>query len=337
MVRPLVSALALVTVVGGVAALSGPAAARSRPPAKSSSRHENSRSPAGVTKDGLPNIQAESALIVDLDSGQELYAKNADQVRAIASVGKLFLALAVRSSSGKMLPLDGVTAITDEDRKFASGGARSRLPVGKSFTNHDLLRAMLISSDNRAPTALGRAVGLDPPALVAAMNKLAKELGLSHTRFVDPSGLRGNESTAREMALALRVALEDKVLHEIMTTADATIVSKDRSARIDYHTTNQPLAASRYRITGGKTGFTTPAGYCYITGAEVAGRKVVLAFLGAPGKQVRFDDFNRVAAWLERGAPGNRLAAKRPRRAPASESSEDEPARPRERARVAAP
>lgn len=296
---------------------------------------------AGPTfAEDLPEIRSKAMVVLDAETGAELQGKAADEVRPIASTTKIFVAMVVRRRG---IALDGWTAINRVDVEEARGGSRTRLDYKETFRNRDLLRAMLIASDNRAPTALGRAVGLDPPALVAAMNKLAKELGLSRTRFVDPSGLHGNESTAREMALALRAALEDKVLHEIMTTADATIVSKDRSARVDYHTTNLPLAANRYRITGGKTGFTTPAGYCYITGAEVAGRKVVLAFLGAPGKRVRFDDFNRVAAWIERGAPGNRLAAKRPRRAPvseaseASEASDDGPARPRERARVAAP
>jgi D-alanyl-D-alanine carboxypeptidase len=96
-----------------------------------------------------------------------------------------------------------------------------------------------------------------------------------------------------------------------------------------------PLAANRYRITGGKTGFTTPAGYCYITGAELAGRKVVLAFLGAPASTRGSDDFSRVAAWLERGAPGQ------PARGQAAEAGArlraDRPARHRERARVATP
>lgn len=279
----------------------------------------------------LPEIRSKAMVVLDAETGAEIHGKAADEVRAIASTTKIFVAMVVRKHG---LPLDGWTAINRTDVAFARGGARTRLDVKESFRNRDLLRAMLIASDNRAPTALGRAAGLDPAELVAAMNKLAKELGLSHTRFVDPSGLHGNESTAREMALGLRAALEDKVLREIMATPEATIVSKDRSARIAYHTTNLPLAASRYHVTGGKTGFTTPAGYCYITGAELAGRKVVIAFLGAPGKLTRFADFNRVASWLERGGPGGKLATKRARRAPASE---DAPARRRERARVATP
>jgi D-alanyl-D-alanine endopeptidase (penicillin-binding protein 7) len=279
----------------------------------------------------LPEIQSKAMVVLDAETGRELHGKAADEIRPIASTTKIFVAMVVRKRG---IALDAWTQIRRVDVEAARGGARTRLDLKKSFRNRDLLRAMLIASDNRAPTALGRAVGLDPPALVAAMNKLAKKLGLKKTRFVDASGLRGNQSTAREIALALRVTLEDKVLREIMHTAEATVVSKDRSARIHYHTTNVPLAESKYRVTGGKTGFTRAAGYCFITGAELAGRKVVVALLGAPGKYARFGDFNRVAAWLERGAPGNRLARKRPKRAPASE---DAPTRPRERARIANP
>ncbi len=281
--------------------------------------------------DDLPEIQSKAMVVLDAETGSEIHGKSADAVRPIASTTKIFVAMVVRRHG---IALDGWTQITRVDVDAARGGARTRLGFRESFRNRDLLRAMLIASDNRAPTALGRAVGLGPRELVAAMNKLAKELGLARTKFVDPSGLRGNQSTAREMALALRVALDDKVLREIMGTSEATIVSKDRSVRVDYHTTNVPLAASKYRVTGGKTGFTTPAGYCYITGAELAGRKVVIAFLGAPGKMSRFEDFNRVASWLERGAPGSKLASTRTKRAP---GSEDGPTRRRERARVAHP
>lgn len=279
----------------------------------------------------LPEIQSKAMIVLDAETGREIHGKAADEVRPIASTTKIFVAMAVRKRN---LPLDGWTEITRVDVEAARGGARTRLALRESFRNRDLLRAMLIASDNRAPTALGRAAGMSPKELVAAMNKIAKDLGLTRTRFVDPTGLRGNESTAREMALALRAALDDKVLRDIMATPEATIVSKDRSTRVDYHTTNVPLAASKYHITGGKTGFTTPAGYCYITGAEIGGRKVLLSFLGAPGKYARFDDFGRVAAWLERGAPGSRRASQKARPAP---EGEDAPARRRGPARVATP
>jgi D-alanyl-D-alanine carboxypeptidase len=79
------------------------------------------------------------------------------------------------------------------------------------------------------------------------------------------------------------------------------VVSKDKRARIMYGNTNLPLVTKRFDVVGGKTGFTKIAGYCYVTAARFAGREVLLAFLGAEGKATRFDDFNRVAAWLANG------------------------------------
>jgi D-alanyl-D-alanine endopeptidase (penicillin-binding protein 7) len=261
--------------------------------------------------DSLPEIRSRSAIVLDAETGAEIFGKDADEIRPIASTTKIFVAMAVR----KQLELDGWTEITRIDARYASGGARTRLDIGQKFHNKDLLRAMLIASDNRAPTALGRSVGMTPDDLVAAMNAVAKALHLKRTRFTDPTGLRGNTSTAREMAIALRAALRDDVLRAIMAQDAADIVSKDHYARIHYDSTNQPLVAGKWEVTGGKTGYTTPAGYCFITGARFDDRQVVMAFLGADGKVTRFDDFNRVAAWLDRGAPGGTHAVQRPHRA----------------------
>jgi D-alanyl-D-alanine endopeptidase (penicillin-binding protein 7) len=234
--------------------------------------------------------------VLDASTGDELFAKDADEVRPIASTTKIFVAMAVR----KRLDLDGWTEISKVDAHYAAGGARTRLDIGQKFRNKDLLRAMLVASDNRAPTALGRAAGMSPDDLVTAMNDLARHLHLKHTRFTDPTGLHGNESTAREMAIALRAVLADDVLRAIMRQDSADVVSKDHYARIHYGTTNQPLVVGKWNVIGGKTGYTHAAGYCFVTGARFDDREVVMAFLGASGKLTRFADFNRVAAWLER-------------------------------------
>ena len=74
------------------------------------------------------------------------------------------------------------------------------------------------------------------------MNELAKELHLKRTKFTDPSGLRGNVSTAREMAIALRAALEDDVLREIMARGlREVVVARTATPKIGYGNTNQPL------------------------------------------------------------------------------------------------
>jgi D-alanyl-D-alanine endopeptidase (penicillin-binding protein 7) len=268
---------------------------------------------AGPTwADDLPEVKSRSAVVIDAETGAEIFGKDADEIRPIASTTKIFVAMAVRR---KGLDLDGWTQITKADAKEARGGARTRLDIGQTFRNKDLLRAMLIASDNRAPTALGRAAGMDPDELVAAMNKIAKQLHLKRTKFTDASGLHGNVSTAREMAIALRAAIEDDVLRAVMGEDFAEVISKDRYTRIHYGSTNQPLVAKKYDVVGGKTGYTRPAGYCFITAARFEKREVVMAFLGAEGKLTRFADFNRVASWIDRGAPGSKIVTKRPKRA----------------------
>lgn len=142
---------------------------------------------------GLPSIRSRAAVVLDSRTGAEVYGKDADTVRAIASTTKIFVAMAVRK---KGIELDGRTEITREDWKAAIGGARTRLDLGQSFKNIDLLRAMLMASDNRAPTALGRAVGLSPKELVAAMNGVAKE-----TRR---ASLRSTPGDPRRAAVAAR-------------------------------------------------------------------------------------------------------------------------------------
>ncbi len=262
--------------------------------------------PASPPAAPAPEVELKSrnAVVIDAETGAELLGKAADEIRPIASTTKVFVALAVRQAE---IDLDGWTEIQRDDANLAKGGARTRLDIGQTFRNRDLLRAMLMASDNRAPNALGRAVGLDTAGLVKAMNGVARSLGLTRTRFTDPSGLRGNVSTARELALALRAALADPVLRQILGESDVEIVSKSKYAKLRYRTTNQPLAAGKRKVLGGKTGYTRAAGYCFVTGARIGERDVVLAFLGAEGKLTRFADFDRSMAWMERGAPGSRL------------------------------
>jgi serine-type D-Ala-D-Ala endopeptidase (penicillin-binding protein 7) len=251
-----------------------------------------------LTAEGLPNVQARAALVMDAATGRALYTKDPDAVGGIASTSKIFVAMVVRRHG---IDLDGATEITREDRDFAIGGARTRLDVGHSFRNRDLLHAMLVASDNRAPTALGRAVGLTPDALIAAMNALAAELGLVHTRFTDPSGLRGNVSTAREMVIAFQAALADPVLAEIMGTREVTVRPVRGRATIHYRNSNRALHSDRYEVLGGKTGFTNAAGYCLLIAAQVDGRTLLMVFLGVEQKLTRYGDFERVSRWVMDG------------------------------------
>jgi D-alanyl-D-alanine endopeptidase (penicillin-binding protein 7) len=284
--RPLPALLAALVLL----LVSGPAGAKRG--------RGRSRAVPVYTKAGLPNIQAQSAVVVDLSSGEELIAKNADEVRPIASISKLMAALVILE---RKLDLDGVTAIVDEDRQVASGGARSRLPVGWRFTNRDLLHAALMASDNRAVPALGRAVGLTPQALAAEMTKKAQALGLKHTRFADPVGLdASNVSTARELVRLIEAALENPVITEVTRKAQYVAHPVDRPGwSIEYNNTDVIARRARFEVLTGKTGYTDLALYCLAIAARVVGdHKVAMIFLGAVGKMTRFGDFSRVAQWL---------------------------------------
>jgi D-alanyl-D-alanine endopeptidase (penicillin-binding protein 7) len=243
----------------------------------------------------LPNVQAQGALVIDLQDGEELYARNADVPRPIASISKLAAALAVVDRG---LALDAFTTVGRVDLDVARGGARSRLVEGMNLSNRDLLHAALLGSDNRAVSALGRATGLDATALAAEMTRKARELGLTQTRFEEPTGLSpGNQSTPREAIVLLRAVMDHPVLGPITRTVEHDVHPVGRGA-IKYVNTYRPAARSNTAVLGGKTGFNNAARYCLVLAAQVGGRVLGMAFLGTEGELTRFGDVGRVSDWV---------------------------------------
>jgi D-alanyl-D-alanine endopeptidase (penicillin-binding protein 7) len=263
-----------------------------------------------LTADGKPNVQARSAIVIDLASGDVLFQKNADEPMPIASVSKLAAALTVRD---KGLDLEGTQTISKEDHQHTRGGAPSRLRVGLTFFNHDLLRAALIASDNRAVVAMGRSIGLEPDAFAQAMNGVVGKLGLKHTFFGDPTGLDvRNVSTAREVVQMLKAALADPVLAPILHTPKAEVTPVGSKWSIEYVNTTRPTRSDRWHVLGAKTGFTNAARYCLTIATRLDdGREVAMAFLGAEGKLTRFGDFARVIHWLQKDKDATARQARR--------------------------
>jgi D-alanyl-D-alanine endopeptidase (penicillin-binding protein 7) len=249
-----------------------------------------------TTAEADPNLESATAVMIDRASGELLFAKGADDVRPIASMTKIFAAMVLRK---RKLDLEAWTEISSVDARAAQGGVPSQLMRGQEFNNLDLLHAMLLISDNRTPTALARSVGMSPEQLLEAMTALAGELGLAHTKFADVTGILGNESTAREMAIALRVALKDPILARIMRTQYAHIVSKSEVVSVEYRSTVQALWERRYKVRGGKTGHTDGAGYCMMIAADAGKRPVVMVFLGGKTRRARLDDAWALVRWLK--------------------------------------
>ena len=248
-----------------------------------------------ATKNNLPNVLALGSLVYDLDTGQEVFSRKPDQPRPIASISKLAAALVV---ADRKLDLDGLTTMKRVDLEVARGGAPSRLPEGMTLSNRDLLHAALLGSDNRAVSALGRAVGLTAPQFAEAMNKKVTSLGLKHTHFREPTGLSPeNVSTPREVIAMLRTAMANPMLGPVLHRVeyDAHPVAR---GPIHYVNTHRPAHRSNTDVMGGKTGFNDQARYCLVLAARIDGHAYGMAFLGDEGKLTRFADAARVADWL---------------------------------------
>jgi D-alanyl-D-alanine endopeptidase (penicillin-binding protein 7) len=246
-------------------------------------------------KNNLPNVQALGALVIDLETGQEVFNRKADQPRAIASISKLAAMMAIMDRG---LDLDAMTTMKKVDVEVTRGGAPSRLPEGMTLSNRDLLHAALLGSDNRAVCALGRAAGMNATQLAEAMNKKVAKLGLKHTVFHDPTGLsRENLSTPRETIAMLRAAMAHPTLGPILRRLeyDAHPVAR---GPIRYVNTHRPAHRANTDVLGGKTGFNDAARYCLVLAAKIDGRSYGMAFLGTEGKLTRFGDVARVADWL---------------------------------------
>ena len=243
-----------------------------------------------------PRLGSASVVAIDAASGAELFAAHADDVRPIASLTKLFAAIALRAHH---VDLERWTTIDHDDAKAGLGGAATVLLEGETFANADLLAAMMLASDNRVPSALARSVGLAPAELLRAMTETAADLGLAHTRLDDITGIAGNASTAREMALAVRAAVTDRVLARYMTTRYAQVTSRSGKIVGDYTSTVRPLWSKHWTIRGGKTGHTDAAGYCMVIVVRIGDRDVAMAFLGGATRQTSYDDFETLARYLE--------------------------------------
>jgi D-alanyl-D-alanine carboxypeptidase len=247
-----------------------------------------------ATKGGLPNVQALGALVID-ETGHEVYARNPDKERPIASISKLAATLTI---ADKGVELDGLSTIEKTDVDVARGGARSRLLDGMTLSNRDLLHAALMGSDNRAIPALGRAVKLSPSQLTAAMNAKVKSLGLKNTRFFEPTGLSANNvSTPRETIKMLRAVMEHPLLGPITQRVeyDAHPVGK---GPIRYINTDHAASRGTIQVLAGKTGYNDVARYCLVVATKVDGRLYFMSFLSNEGKLTRFGDVARVADWI---------------------------------------
>jgi D-alanyl-D-alanine endopeptidase (penicillin-binding protein 7) len=234
---------------------------------------------------------------LQLESTQAvLYAKNPNNTAPIASITKLMTAMVVLD--GKQ-PMDEMLSISKEDIDHLKG-TYSRLRIGTRQSRKEMLRLALMSSENRAASALGRHYPGGRTAFIAAMNRKAAELKMRHTHFADTTGLSsGNVSSAGDLVLMTQTASRYSLISEFSTTAQRTVSFPQPRYSLDFVNTNRLVRGGSWDIELSKTGYTSEAGRCLVMKTRVGNRPLVMVLLNSQGKLTPLGDANRIKRWLE--------------------------------------
>lgn len=216
-----------------------------------------------------PEIAGEAAMLVDINSGDILYKKEAYKKMPIASLVKIMTAVVALEHKG----IDERIYVT---REAANIGENSMgIDRGEVYTLEELLYGLIMHSGNDAAYAIADGVAGNSDRFVAWMNLKAEELGLTDTHFADPSGLDDSTfSTAADMIKLTRYALKNPDFRKVAGTLEYEIYSdEDNKYLYLYNQTN--LLSTYPGVAGVKTGYTEVAGLCLVTYAENEGKEVV--------------------------------------------------------------
>lgn len=210
------------------------------------------------------DTSARSAILMDQDSGRILYAENIHEQRSVASISKIMTGL-LAVESGK---LKEMVQIGDEIK--TAYGSAVYIQVGEKLTLEDLVYALMLRSGNDAALAIANYVGGSTENFVKMMNDKAAFLGMKNTVFNNPHGLdegdlKGNFSTAYDMALVTKAAMQNESYRKIVKTKTYKLSTNKNT----YVWNNKHKLLKNYSYTtGGKTGFTTKARRTLVTTAS---------------------------------------------------------------------
>ena len=238
-------------------------------------------------------LKSAVALIIDTKTGKPLFEKNTQAVLPIASLTKLMTAVVL--ADARQAP-DEKLLVTSADIDVEKN-SRSRLPVGSLVTRDELLQLALMSSENRAASALARNYPGGKIAFVEAMNKKALSLGMGASHFADSSGL-SPENTANALDLLKLIKAIDQYpkIAELSTEPERMIYNGKRP--INFGNSNRLIKSKAWDLSLQKTGYTSEAGSCLILKGKVDGRAVTIVLLDSVGRLSKFGDAQRIRDWL---------------------------------------
>lgn len=257
---------------------------------------------AAATADAVLDfdIAAESALLMEMSTGQVLWSKNADMQTEPASLAKIMTMLLAYEAVDR-----GIATWDDEvvTSSYAAsiGGSTALLAPGETFSLENMLRAIAINSANDATVAVAEHLAASEPAFVDAMNRRARELGMNDTVFVNSDGLpvppgeQPNLTTAADMALLAHhfISTYPEVLE--LTSVVQWTFREERPTRPAFVLTNTNRHALRIDgVDGLKTGWTDEAGFNLVATAERDGVRLISVVLRTEDEETRANQTARV-------------------------------------------
>ncbi len=237
-----------------------------------------------------PRVSAPAVALFTMD-GTELWSRKSESKRPVASTTKLLTALVVLDHAN----LDDVVTVSHKAVIAVDEGGVG-LRTGQKLTVRQLMTMMLVASANDAAEVLAVHVAGSESKFVRMMDAKAASLGLEHTRAVDPHGLgeRGRYSAA-DLAVISRELMSYPEIRKIVAKKSVTVPGP-KGTRSVYSSTDQLLG--KYKgIEGIKTGFTNPAGYCFVGAAKRGDTELVGVVLGASTGSARFADMRKLLDW----------------------------------------
>lgn len=231
-----------------------------------------------------PEVSAQSAVVLTADTGAVLFEKDGRIPRPVASTTKIMTALlALEAAQERGDPLVDIT-----QEMVAVEGSSMGLQAGDSISLTGLAAGMLLASGNDAANAAALYLDASLESFAARMNQRAAALGMEDTHFVTPSGLDGEDaqglghlSTAYDMALLARAALEDQAFRQLCSSPSLAVEFAEPVKRVTY-TNHNKLLTQYPGCVGVKTGFTKEAGRCLVSAAERDGALLIAVTLNAP-------------------------------------------------------
>lgn len=227
-------------------------------------------------------------------TGEVLFQKNPNRVMPIASISKLMSAIVVLDAGQSM---NERITITDAEIDRLKGTG-SRLSIGTTLTRSELLHLSLMSSENRATHALGRNYPGGMSAFVEAMNRKAQSLGMSNSRFYEPTGLDfRNVSTASDLNKLVQAASRYPLISRNSTSNYGSVYTSNGRQQ-SYKNSNALVREGGWNIELQKTGYIREAGRSMVVKASVQNQPVTIVLLNSPSSLSRVNDARKIESWM---------------------------------------